>query len=212
MPLEGLMGRKLGMTQVFDDNGEIHAVTVIEAGPVIVTQVKTAARDGYAAVQVGYGERKRSSKPQRGHTKKLGDFRMLREFRVEGDGEYSVGDRVGVELFSEGDLLDVTGVSRGRGFAGGVRRHNFSGGPKTHGQSDRHRAPGSIGSGTTPGRVYKGQRMAGHMGAVQTTSKNLRLIARDEGKGLLLVEGAVPGATNSTVRVRRASKQGKKQG
>jgi len=212
MPLEGLMGRKLGMTQVFDDNGEIHAVTVIEAGPVIVTQVKTAARDGYAAVQVGYGERKRSSKPQRGHTKKLGDFRMLREFRVEGDGEYSVGDRVGVELFSEGDLLDVTGVSRGRGFAGGVRRHNFSGGPKTHGQSDRHRAPGSIGSGTTPGRVYKGQRMAGHMGAVQTTSKNLRLIARDEGKGLLLVEGAVPGATNSTVRVRRARRQGKKQG
>ena len=212
MPLEGLLGRKLGMTQVFDDNGEIHAVTVIEAGPVIVTQVKTAARDGYAAVQVGYGERKRSSKPQRGHTKKLGDFRMLREFRVEGDGEYSVGDRVGVELFSEGDLLDVTGVSRGRGFAGGVRRHNFSGGPKTHGQSDRHRAPGSIGSGTTPGRVYKGQRMAGHMGAVQTTSKNLRLIARDEGKGLLLVEGAVPGATNSTVRVRRARRQGKKQG
>ncbi len=210
MPLEGLLGRKLGMTQVFDENGQIHAVTVVEAGPVIVTQVKTAAKDGYAAVQVGYGERKKSNKPMRGHLKKLGDFRLLREFRVQGDGEYSVGDKVGLELFSEGDLVDVTGVSRGRGFAGGVRRHNFHGGPKTHGQSDRHRAPGSIGSGTTPGRVYKGQKMAGHMGAVQVTSKNLRLIAKDEGKGLLLIEGAVPGATNGTVRVRRAKKQGKK--
>ena len=210
MPLEGLLGRKLGMTQIFDDKGQIHAVTVVEAGPVIVTQVKTAAKDGYAAVQVGYGERKKSTKPMRGHLKKLGDLRLLREFRVQGDGEYSVGDKVGMELFNEGDLVDVTGVSRGRGFAGGVRRHNFHGGPKTHGQSDRHRAPGSIGSGTTPGRVYKGQKMAGHMGAVQVTSKNLRLIAKDEGKGLLLIEGAVPGATNGTVRVRRAKKQGKK--
>ncbi len=210
MPLEGLLGRKLGMTQMFDENGQIHAVTVVEAGPVIVTQVKTAAKDGYAAVQVGFGDRKKSNKPMRGHVKKLGDFRLLREFRVEGDGEYGVGDKVGMELFDEGDLVDVTGVSRGRGFAGGVRRHNFHGGPKTHGQSDRHRAPGSIGSGTTPGRVYKGQKMAGHMGAVQVTSKNLRLIAKDEGKGLLLIEGAVPGATNGTVRVRRAKKQGKK--
>ncbi|TAK55931.1 MAG: 50S ribosomal protein L3 [Dehalococcoidia bacterium] len=210
MPLEGLLGRKLGMTQIFDENGQIHAVTVVEAGPVIVTQVKTAAKDGYAAVQVGYGDRKKSNKPARGHLKKLGDFRLLREFRVQGDGEYSLGDKVGLELFNAGDLVDVTGVSRGRGFAGGVRRHNFHGGPKTHGQSDRHRAPGSIGSGTTPGRVYKGQKMAGHMGAVQVTSKNLRLIAKDEGKGLLLIEGAVPGATNATVRVRRAKKQGKK--
>ena len=210
MPLEGLLGRKLGMTQIFDENGQIHAVTVVEAGPVIVTQVKTAAKDGYAAVQVGYGERKKSTKPMRGHLKKLGDLRLLREFRVQGDGEYSVGDKVGMELFNEGDMVDVRGVSRGRGFAGGVKRHGFAGGPKTHGQSDRHRAPGSIGSGTTPGRVYKGQKMAGHMGAVQVTSKNLRLIAKDEGKGLLLIEGAVPGATNGTVRVRRAKKQGKK--
>jgi large subunit ribosomal protein L3 len=210
MPLEGLLGRKLGMTQIFDENGRIHAVTVVEAGPVVVTQVKTAAKDGYDAVQVGYGDRKRSNKPERGHLKKLGDFRMLREFLVQGDGDYNVGDKIGIELFNEGDLVDVTGVSRGRGFAGGVRRHNFRGGPKTHGQSDRHRAPGSIGSGTTPGRVYKGQKMAGHMGAVQVTSKNLRLIAKDEGKGLLLIEGAVPGATNGTVRVRRAKKQGKK--
>jgi len=210
MPLEGLLGRKLGMTQVFDHNGELHAVTVIEAGPVVVTQVKTAAKDGYDAVQVGYGLAKRTTKPLRGHLKKLGDFRLLREFRVLGDGEYSVGDRLGVDLFAEGDLVDVTGVSRGRGFAGGVRRHNFHGGPKTHGQSDRHRAPGSIGSGTTPGRVLKGQRMAGHMGAEQVTAKNLRVIARDDAKGLLLVEGAVPGATNATVRVRRSKKHGKK--
>ena len=211
MPLEGLLGKKLGMTQVFDASGQIHAVTVVEAGPVVVTQVKTASNDGYDAVQVAYGAAKRSNKPMRGHLKKLGDFRMLREFRVQGEGDYSAGDKVGLELFNEGDFVDVTGVSRGRGFAGGVRRHNFRGGPKTHGQSDRHRAPGSIGSGTTPGRVYKGQRMAGHMGAEQVTSKNLRVIAKDEGKGLLLIEGAVPGATNGTVRVRRSRKQAKKK-
>jgi large subunit ribosomal protein L3 len=195
---------------VFDANGQIHAVTVIEAGPVIVTQVKTPVKDGYSAVQVAYGDKKKSNKPMRGHLKKLGDFRLLREFKIAGDGEYSVGDRVGIELFGEGDLVDVTGVSRGRGFAGGVRMHNFAGGPKTHGQSDRHRAPGSIGAGTTPGRVYKGQKMATHMGAAQVTSKNLKVIAKDEGKGLLLIEGAVPGATNATVRVRRAKKQSKK--
>jgi large subunit ribosomal protein L3 len=211
MPLEGVLGRKLGMTQVFDKDGQIHAVTVVEAGPVVVTQVKSVEKDGYAAVQVGYGTRKKVNKPMRGHVKKLGDFRMLREFRVQGEGDYSIGDKVGLELFEEGDLVDVIGVSRGRGFAGGVRRWNFSGGPKTHGQSDRHRAPGSIGAGTTPGRVYKGQHMAGHMGAVQVTAKNLRVIAKDEGKGLLLIEGAVPGATNGTVRIRRAKKQGKKK-
>ena len=211
MPIEGLLGRKLGMTQVFDSTGKIHAVTVVEAGPIVVTQVKTAAKDGYDALQVGYGEKKKLTKPARGHPKKAGsNSRMLLEFKVVGDGEYSVGDKIGLELFSEGDLVHVTGTSRGRGFAGGVRRHNFHGGPKTHGQSDRHRAPGSIGSGTTPGRVLKGQRMAGHMGAVQVTSKNLRVIAKDEGKGLLLIEGAVPGATNGTVRVRRAKKQDKK--
>jgi large subunit ribosomal protein L3 len=209
VPLEGLLGRKLGMTQVFDDTGRVHAVTVIEAGPVVVTQLKTAAKDGYDAVQVAYGEAKRSNKPMRGHLKKLGDFRMLREFRAAGEGDYSVGDRVGVELFADGEYVDVTGISRGRGFAGGVRRHHFRGGPKTHGQSDRHRAPGSIGSGTTPGRVLKGQRMAGHMGAAQVTVRHLRIIGRDEAKGLLLVKGAVPGATNTIVRVKRSTKRSK---
>ena len=211
MPIDGLLGRKLGMTQVFDANGQIHAVTVVEAGPMVVTQVKTVVKDGYNAIQAGYGEKKRVNKPMRGHLKAAGtNARLVREFKVAGEAAYSVGDKIGLELFSEGDLVHVTGTSRGRGFAGGVRRHNFHGGPKTHGQSDRHRAPGSIGSGTTPGRVLKGQRMAGHMGAVQVTSKNLRIIAKDEGKGLLLIEGAVPGATNGTVRVRRAKKQDKK--
>jgi large subunit ribosomal protein L3 len=216
MPLEGLIGKKLGMTQLFDDSGVIHAVTVVAAGPVVVTQVKTASKEGYDAVQVGYGEKKRPNKPMKGHFNKLGDFRMLREFKVLGDGEYSLGDNVGIEIFNEGDLVDVTGVSRGRGFAGGVRRHGFHGGPKTHGQSDRHRAPGSIGSGTTPGRVLKGQKMAGHMGAEQVTAKNLKVLAKDEGKGLLLIAGAVPGATNGTVTVtvakkaRRASRKNKK--
>jgi len=206
MPLEGMLGRKLGMTQVFDDKGTVHAVTVVEAGPMVVTQVKSPERDGYAAIQVGYGERKRSNKPMRGHFKKLGDFRLLREFRVRGEGEYTVGDKVGVELFDEGDFVDVTGVSRGRGFAGGVRRWSFRGGPKTHGQSDRHRAPGSIGAGTTPGRVYKGQKMATHMGAAQVTVRNLRIVAKDEAKGLLLIEGPVPGATNATVTVKHTTK------
>ncbi len=208
MPLEGLLGRKLGMTQIFDTDGTVHAVTVVEVQAGVVTQVKTAAKDGYAAIQVGYGERKRVNKPMRGHFKKLGDFRVLREFRVRGEGEYSVGDKVGLELFTEGDMVDVRGVSRGRGFAGGVKRHGFAGGPKTHGQSDRHRAPGSIGSGTTPGRVLKGLKMATHMGAENVTTKNQRLIRKDEAKGLLLIAGSVPGAPNGTVRVTHAKKHG----
>ena len=211
MPLEGLIGKKLGMTQVFDKDGTMHAVTVVEAGPVTVVQVKSPEKDGYSAVQVGWGSRKRSNKPMRGHTGKLGDFRLLREFAIRGDGEYAVGDKVGVELFEEGDLVDVSGVSRGRGFAGGVRRYGFAGGPKTHGQSDRHRAPGSIGSGTTPGRVYKGQKMAGHMGAERVTTKNLRVIGRDDGRGLLLISGSVPGATNGVVRIAHAKKHGNKK-
>jgi large subunit ribosomal protein L3 len=211
MPIDGLLGRKLGMTQVFDETGVMHAVTVVEAGPVVVTQLKTEANDGYRAVQVGFGESKKLNKPQRGHLKKLGDFRLLREFAIEGEGDYSLGDKVGLELFEAGDIVNVTGVSRGRGFAGGVRRWHFSGGPKTHGQSDRHRAPGSIGSGTTPGRVYKGLKMATHMGNARVTAKNLRVIAKDEGKGLLLIAGTVPGASNGVVRVRRAKKQAKKK-
>lgn len=211
MPVEGLLGRKLGMTQIFDKDGTVHAVTIVEAGPVTVTQVKSPAKDGYTAVQVGWGTRKKSNKPMRGHLKKLGDFRTLVEFKIRGDdGDYSVGDAIGLDLFTEGDLVDVTASSKGRGFAGGVKRWGFHGGPKTHGQSDRHRAPGSIGSGTTPGRVYKGQKMAGHMGAARVTTKNLKIIAKDDARNLLMIAGAVPGATNGTVRVRHAKKHSKK--
>ncbi len=209
MALEGLIGKKLGMTQIFDDRGVVHSVTVVEAGPVTVTQIKTATKEGYDAVQVAYGEKKKPNKPMRGHFKKLGDFRMLKEFKTLDGVEYAIGDKVGLEIFSEGDLVDVQGTSRGRGFAGGVRLHHFRGGPKTHGQSDRHRAPGSIGAGTTPGRVLKGQKMAAHMGSEYVTAKNLKVLAKDEAKGLLLLEGAVPGATNGTVTVYVAQKQRK---
>jgi large subunit ribosomal protein L3 len=210
MPLEGLLGRKLGMTQVFDDSGTLHAVTVIEITEQTVTQVKSTVKDGYEALQLGYGEKRGANKPMRGHLKKLGDFRTLREFKLRGDGEYALGDKVGIDLFNEGDMVDVRGESKGRGFAGGVKRWGFHGGPKTHGQSDRHRAPGSIGSGTTPGRVYKGQKMAGHMGAANVTSKNLRIVRKDEAKGLLLVAGSVPGASNGVVRVTHAKSHSKK--
>jgi large subunit ribosomal protein L3 len=210
MPIAGLLGRKLGMTQVFDDSGALHAVTVIEITPQTVTQVKTAARDGYDALQLGYGDDRNNNKPMRGHLGKLGGFRLLREFRLEGQGEHALGDAISIDLFNEGDFVDIRGTSKGRGFAGGVKRHGFHGGPKTHGQSDRHRAPGSIGSGTTPGRVYKGQKMAGHMGAANVTSKNLRVVRKDEAKGLLLVAGAVPGASNTVVRVTHAKSHRKK--
>ncbi len=204
MSVEGILGRKVGMTQVFQRNGEVCAATVIEAGPCVVTQVRTPEKDGYSAVQLGYGAAKRLNSPEKGHLKNLGTLRWLREFRVSGDGDLNVGDKVGVELFAEGDLVDVTGVSRGRGFAGGVRRHHFHGGPKTHGQSDRHRAPGSIGSGTTPGRVTKGMKMAGHLGAARVTVRNLRVVQSDPARGMLLVEGAVPGSRNGLVRIRKA--------
>jgi large subunit ribosomal protein L3 len=201
--IEGLLGRKLGMVQVFDKAGRMRGATVIEAGPCLITQIRTPERDGYQAVQLGFGTAKRRNKPMRGHLKRLGDLRHLREFRVEGD-EHKVGDRVGVEIFQEGDKVDVTGVSKGRGFAGGVKRHGFHGGPKTHGQSDRHRAPGSIGSGTTPGRVYKGLKMAGHMGDVTRTVLNVLVVASDPERNLLFVEGSVPGARNGIVFVRGA--------
>jgi large subunit ribosomal protein L3 len=204
--IEGLLGRKLGMTQVFGKTGEAHPVTVIEAGPCVVTQVKTKEKDGYEAVQIGYGAAKRLNQPMRGHLKKLGDFRELREFRVDDPSEHKVGERVGVELFEEGDYVDVTGISKGRGFAGGVRRYGFRGGPKTHGQSDRQRAPGSIGAGTTPGRVFKGLRMAGHMGAERVTVSHLRVVESNPARGLLLVEGSVPGPRQGLLHIRHSKK------
>lgn len=204
--IEGMLGRKLGMVQVFDKRGRLRGATVIEAGPCLVTQIKTEESDGYTAVQLGYGAAKRLNKPMRGHLKRQGDLRYLREFRVDDAGQHKVGERVGAELFQEGDLVDVTGTSKGRGFAGVVKRHGFAGGPKTHGQSDRHRAAGSIGAGNTPGRVFKGMRMAGHMGAEQVTVRNVEVLQSNAARGLIVVGGAVPGARNGLVKI-RLSKQ-----
>lgn len=191
------------MTQVFDRGGEAHAATVIEAGPCLVTQVKTPETDGYHAVQLGFGTAKRLNSPMKGHLKKLGQFRYLREFRVADASRYKVGQKLGAELFQPGDRVDITGISKGRGFAGGVKRHGFHGGPKTHGQSDRHRAPGAIGAGTDPGRVFKGQLMAGHMGNVRVTTRNVKVLESNPARGVLIVQGAVPGARNGLLRIRR---------
>ena len=202
--VEGIIGRKLGMTQRFRDNGKVEAVTAVEAGPCKVIQVKTAAKDGYNAVQLGFGEVKRLKSPQRGHLKGLGQFRYLREFTVGNTEAIEVGETVDVSLFKAGELIDVTGVSKGKGFAGVVKRHHFAGGPKTHGQSDRHRAPGSIGAGTFPARVFKGTRMAGHMGNKRMTVRHLEVFETDPDRNLLLVKGALPGARNGLLLIKKS--------
>lgn len=201
-----IFGRKIGMTQVFSALGEARGVTVVEAGPCVVVQIKTRERDGYDAIQLGFGSRKRVNKPLRGHTKGLGEFRYLREVRVDDPNQYTVGQTLSAEFFEEGEFVDVVGQSKGKGFAGGVKRYHFHGGPKTHGQSDRHRAPGSIGSGTTPGRVRKGLHMAGHMGDAQVTVKNLRVFDVDAARGVILIEGAVPGASDGLLRIRKTGR------
>lgn len=203
--ITGILGKKVGMTQVFQDDGAVVAVTAIEAGPCTVTQIKTKAKEGYDAVQLGFGQAKRINRPQRGHLKKLGLYRHLREFRVEDASKIQLGDSVDVGIFHPGDLVDVTGTSKGRGFAGVVKRHHFAGGPKSHGQSDRHRAPGSIGAGTDPGRVIKGLKMAGHMGDERVTVQKLQVVKADPERNLLLVRGAVPGARNGLLIVRKSS-------
>ena len=204
MTVEGLLGRKLGMLQVFDDQGRLRGATALQVGPCWVTQVRTEEKDGYSAVQVGFDEKKKLTKPASGHLAASGapNLRHLAEFRAT--GEVSLGDQIGAEIFEQGELVDVTATSKGRGFAGSVKRHHFHGGPKTHGQSDRHRAPGSIGAGTTPGRVFKGTRMAGHMGASRTTMRNLEVIARNDDRGVIFVAGTVPGPNGGLVRVRHA--------
>ena len=200
----GLLGRKLGMLQVFDDKGRMRSATVIEAGPCLITQLKTEERDGYSAVQIGFGARKRTNKPMRGHLARQVDLRYLREFKVDNLSDHKIGERVGVELFQKGDSVDVTGTSKGRGFAGVVKRHHFAGGPKTHGQSDRHRAPGSVGAGGYS-RTFKGLRMGGHMGDEQVTVLNLEVIESDPARGLLIVAGSVPGARLSLLKIRYSS-------
>ena len=205
--IRGMIGRKLGMTQVFDDSGVVHPVTVVETGPCVVNQIKTKEKDGYEAVQLGFGLDKRLNKPEQGQRRGSGfQSRSLREVKADDVSAFTVGQVITCDAFAAGELVDVTGISKGRGFQGGVKRHGFSGGPRTHGQSDRLRAPGSIGSSATPGRVYRGLKMAGHMGAEQVTVQNLKIIRVDTDRNLLLIEGSIPGPMKGEVIVRRAIK------
>jgi large subunit ribosomal protein L3 len=202
--LQGFLGKKIGMTQIFREDGRVVPVTVVEAGPCVVTQVKTKETDGYEAIQLGFGDVKRRNKPQAGHLKNSRLSRYLREVSADDSSEFEVGQTIGVDIFEQGEKVDVIGTSKGRGFAGVMKRWNFKGGPRTHGQSDRMRAPGSIGGGTTPGKVYKGLKMAGHMGNRRITVKGLEIVQIDAERNLLLIKGGIPGATNSLVMIRRA--------
>lgn len=207
--MKGIIGKKLGMTQVFDEQGNVIPVTVIQAGPCFVTQIRTGEKDGYTAIQLGYGE----TKPQRltqgelGHLKRnnLPALRHLREFRVkDGDVDVAEGAEIKANVFAKGERVDVIGTSKGRGFAGTVKRHHFHRQPKTHGASDRERAPGSVGSTTTPGRTYPGQRMAGRMGNDRVTAENLEVVVVDADRNLLAVRGSVPGANDGIVIIKPA--------
>lgn len=209
--LKGLIGKKIGMTQIFDENGASIPVTVIEAGPCYVTQVRTVESDGYTAVQLGYSEvkPKRLTNGQKGHLNRknlnLPPLKFLREFRVKAP-QVTEGDKLSVDVFNVGEFVDVVGTSKGKGFQGGVKRYGFRGGPKTHGQSDRHRAPGSRGAGTTPGRVYKGSRGPGHMGDERVTAQNLKVVLLDGERNLIGVRGSVPGPKGGLVLVKEARK------
>jgi large subunit ribosomal protein L3 len=210
--MKGILGKKIGMTQIFDARGEVIPVTVIKAGPCFVAQIKSLERDGYSAVQLGFEEvqPKRLNKPQLHHLQKseLPALRYLREIRMNEEDivGFKEGQRVTVDLFETGDYVDVIGSSKGRGFAGVVKRHGFRGGPKTHGQSDRHRAPGAIGACKTPGRVMKGKRMPGRMGGERVTAQGLEVMIVDPERDLLLVRGAVPGAQNGLLLIQQARK------
>lgn len=199
--MKALLGTKLGMTQLFDADGNVARVTLIQAGPCVVTQLKTTETDGYNAVQLGFGEAKHQAKPQQGHLKAAGaNSRTLREVRVAELPELKVGAKLELTTFEAGDAVQVTGTSKGKGFAGTIKRHNFARGPKTHG-SHNYRAHGSIGSGY-PEHVFKGMRMAGHMGHDQVTVKGLKVVAVDEKLGVLAISGAVPGPKRGLVMVK----------
>jgi large subunit ribosomal protein L3 len=227
--IKGLLGRKIGMTQVFSPSGEVIPVTVIQAGPCLVTQVRTKERDGYEAIQIGYEEvaERKLTMPEKGHIapaysvlheRGIGEnqqgylgqtgkrVRHIQEFPASTVTDHQVGDVIDVQMFQVGQRVDVVGTSKGRGFAGVVKRHGFRGGPRTHGQSDRLRAPGSIGGGTAPGRVWKGQRMAGRMGTQRVTVQNLEVVEVIPEKHLLLIRGSVPGPRNVLVEVKHAVK------
>jgi large subunit ribosomal protein L3 len=206
---KGLIGRKVGMTQVFDDDGIARPVTLIEAGPCYVTQVKTVEKDGYSSVQIGFDEvkPKRLTRGQKGHLERnnLPPLKVLREFKTKSP-EVAEGDQLSVEMFETGERVDIVGTSKGRGFAGVVKRYHFAGGPKTHGQSDRQRAPGSLAAGTTPGRVFKGKRGPGRMGNERVTSPNVRVALVDPERNLIAVDGSVPGPKGGLVIVKSARK------
>jgi large subunit ribosomal protein L3 len=206
--IQALLGRKLGMTRLFDENGVVTGATLVEAGPCFVTQLRTAEQDGYTAVQLGFGERPRPNKPAKGHLKKAGlpdknGLRALREVPADTTDDLELGARIDASMFAQGEIVDVVGTSKGRGFAGVMKRHNFHGGPKTHGQSDRWRHSGSVGSGTTPGRTFKNMRMAGQLGDARVTVKNLRILSVDPERNLVALRGAIPGPNGGLVMIRK---------
>ncbi len=207
---KGLIGKKLGMTQVFGEDGSAIPVTIIEAGPCFVTQIRSVGKDGYSAVQIGFDEvkEKKLTGGQLGHLKlhNLPALRHLREFRTS-KPEVKAGDKIDVAQFELGSHVDVVGISKGKGFAGGMKRHHFKGGPKTHGQSDRARGPGSLAATTTPGRVFKGKKMAGHMGNERVSAQNLKVVLVDAEKNLIGVNGSVPGPRGGLVVIKDARKQ-----
>jgi large subunit ribosomal protein L3 len=197
-----ILGTKQKMTQIFDKEGVIHPATVINAGPVVVTQVKSSTKDGYQSVQVGFGAKKASSigKSMKGHTKELGNFRFLKEFRS--DTAHTVGDKIDAASFKEGDIVVVSSTSKGKGFQGVVKRHGFAGGSRTHGQKHSEREPGAIGGGARAGgRVAKGIRMAGRMGGDRVTQKNLKIVQVNSAENLILIEGAIPGVRGALVEI-----------
>jgi large subunit ribosomal protein L3 len=206
MTIAGLLGRKIGMTTYYHEDGTAESVTAVEVGPCVVTQVKTEARDGYEAVQLGFGSARRLNSPEAGHQDRSGRrFTHLQEFGVDDLSEFEVGQEIKADVFEVGEPIKVIGTSKGKGFSGVVRRWGFRGGPKTHGQSDRHRSPGSIGAGTSPGRVWPGTKMAGHYGVDRVTVKGLKIVATDPEKNVVLVRGPIPGANNGIVRIEKQS-------
>ncbi|WP_101773936.1 50S ribosomal protein L3 [Peptostreptococcus faecalis] len=209
--MKGILGKKIGMTQVFTAEGSVVPVTVVEAGPVVVTQIKTLENDGYEAIQIGFDDVKEKAlnKPKKGHLAKSGVLkRKLKEFRVDSVDSYEIGQEIKADLFSEGDKIDVTGISKGKGFQGAIKRHGQSRGPETHG-SRYHRRPGAMSACASPGRVFKNKKLAGHMGSVKITIQNLEVVKVDAEKNLLLVKGAIPGAKGTVVTVKSAIKGSK---
>jgi large subunit ribosomal protein L3 len=204
--VKGILGRKIGMTQIFDDNGRAVPVTVVEAGPCHIAQVKRPDKDGYSAIQMSFGRPRKTNKPREGHFKKanVDVGRYVVELRLDDSSEHEVGAEIKADVFEAGELVDVIGVTKGKGFAGGMKRHNFSGLSASHGTQRKHRSPGSVGAAATPSRVFKGTRMAGQLGNVRVTTLNLKVIKVDLERNLLLIRGAVPGPKGGLVMVRSA--------